>query len=76
MKLLTLYLATGKASVLRLLYYEAYMNIQTVLELTENFEIKPLGLGFIPLSSIAVCYGGCTLCKSPVLVTSVTKYCH
>lgn len=75
MRLLTLYLVTGKTRVLGLLYYEAYMNIQTVLELTENFETKPLGLGLIP-SSIAVYYGGCTLCKSPVLVTSVTKHCH
>lgn len=50
-ELLTLSMATGKTRVLGLLYYEAYMDIQTVLELTENFEI---GLGLIPLSSIAV----------------------
>lgn len=48
MKLLTLHLATGKTRVLGLLYYEAYMNIQTILELTESFEIKPLGVGLIP----------------------------
>lgn len=61
MELLTLYMATGKTRVLGLLYYEAYMNTQTVLELMENFKIKPLGLGLIPLSSIAAYYGGYTL---------------